>query len=100
MSYLCLTRKQGESIFIGENNEIEIIIVSSGNRSGGQVKLGIKADSSIPIMRSELLKKENDYEKKNIFRNATASCVRDIPLTTTTKKVPVERKENTTPMGD
>lgn len=52
-SGLSLTRKVGEKIFIGENNEIEITVKSM---SQGQVKLQFKADISIPIKRDNIIK--------------------------------------------
>ncbi|CAH0344850.1 carbon storage regulator CsrA [Bacillus sp. CECT 9360] len=46
---LILTRKNGESIKIGDN--IEITIVSAKN---DQVKIGIKAPKEIEVVRNEL----------------------------------------------
>ncbi|RFU63946.1 carbon storage regulator CsrA [Peribacillus glennii] len=46
---LVLTRKNGETIKIG--NDIEITIISSKN---DQVKIGIKAPKEIEIVRKEL----------------------------------------------
>ena len=45
---LALSRKEGESIVIGNNIEITILEVK-----GDQVKLGIAAPKSIPIYRKE-----------------------------------------------
>jgi len=47
---LVLTRKNGESILIGD--EIEITILSTKN---DQVKIGIKAPKSTEIIRKELI---------------------------------------------
>ncbi|MBO5509532.1 MAG: carbon storage regulator CsrA [Lachnospiraceae bacterium] len=46
---LALSRKQGESIMIG--NDIEITILES---KGDQVKIGISAPKSVPIYRKEI----------------------------------------------
>ncbi|RFU67423.1 carbon storage regulator CsrA [Bacillus sp. V59.32b] len=46
---LILTRKNGESIKIGDN--IEITIVSAKN---DQVKIGIKAPKEVEVIRNEL----------------------------------------------
>ena len=46
---LALTRKEGESIIIGDN--IEIMVIAS---RGNYVRLGIKAPRSIPVHRKEI----------------------------------------------
>lgn len=48
---LVLTRKEQESISIGENIEIVVVEVSEG-----KVKLGIKAPKDISILRTEIRK--------------------------------------------
>jgi carbon storage regulator len=48
---LVLSREKGESIFIGEHGEIKICIVDI---RGDKVRLGITADTSIPINREEI----------------------------------------------
>jgi carbon storage regulator len=61
---LVLSRKNGESIKIGEN--IEITIISSKN---DQVKVGIKAPNNIEIYRSEIYDQiltENQQASKDI----------------------------------
>lgn len=47
---LVLTRKVGERISIGENQEIVITVV---NIRGERVRLGFEADASIPVHRTE-----------------------------------------------
>lgn len=47
---LVISRKAGESIFIGD--DIEVIIVEAQN---GKVKLGINAKSNIRILRKEIV---------------------------------------------
>lgn len=51
---LVLTRKAGETIFIGDN-----IAVTISTIRGNQVKVAIKAPKEIAIMREELLE-DND----------------------------------------
>lgn len=46
---LALSRRQGESIMIGEDIEISVLSISKD-----QVKLGINAPRSIPIHRKEI----------------------------------------------
>lgn len=54
---LVLSRKLGEKIIIGDN-----IILSIVEIRGDKIRIGIEADRSIPIFRSELLDriKNND----------------------------------------
>ncbi|UYZ21611.1 carbon storage regulator CsrA [Mesobacillus jeotgali] len=61
---LVLTRKNGETIKIGD--DIEITIVSSKN---DQVKIGIKAPKNIEILRKEIyeqIQEENQNASKDI----------------------------------
>lgn len=46
---LALSRKQGESIVIGNNIEITVLEVK-----GDQIKLGITAPKSVPVYRKEI----------------------------------------------
>ena len=46
---LALSRKQGESIVIG--NKIEITVLEA---KGDQVKIGISAPKSVPVYRKEI----------------------------------------------
>ena len=46
---LILQRKEGESLFIGDEIEVSVISVDSG-----KVRLAIRAPKSISILRSEL----------------------------------------------
>lgn len=48
---LILTRKEGESILIGEGVEIKILEISQGT-----VKIGIEAPKNVKVVRKELLK--------------------------------------------
>jgi carbon storage regulator len=47
---LVIRRRAGESVFIGEEAEIEILEVT-----GSQVKLGIRAPKHITVLRKEVL---------------------------------------------
>lgn len=61
---LVLTRKNGESIKIGD--DIEITIVSVKN---DQVKIGIKAPKSVEVFRKEIfdqIQMENQQASKDI----------------------------------
>ncbi len=49
---LVLTRKEGQSIFIG--NDIEVVVTKIG---GGQVSIGVQAPASVSIYRGELYQK-------------------------------------------
>ena len=46
---LALSRKQGESIVIGNNIEITLL-----EAKGDQVKIGISAPKSVPVYRKEI----------------------------------------------
>ena len=46
---LALSRKQGESVVIGNNIEITVL-----EAKGDQVKIGISAPKSVPVYRKEI----------------------------------------------
>ena len=50
---LVLTRRKEEVIVIGDNIRIEVVEIE-----GNRVKLGIAAPPDVPIVRQELLKRE------------------------------------------
>lgn len=52
---LVLTRKQGESIQIGDNIRIEVTRIQ-----GNRVSIAIQAPPEVPILREELLKPSED----------------------------------------
>ncbi len=61
---LALSRKQGESIMIGNDIELTILEVK-----GEQVKVGISAPKSIPVYRKEIymqIREENKEAAQNI----------------------------------
>jgi carbon storage regulator len=52
---LVLSRRAGESILIG--GEIEVVILGT---DGGQVRVGIRAPRTIPVLRKELIQEDPD----------------------------------------
>lgn len=50
---LVLTRREGESLIIGDDVKLTILAVK-----GGQVRVGIEAPKSVAIHREELLQEE------------------------------------------
>lgn len=70
---LVLSRKQGQSILIGDDIKITITGYRDGAGAishpiGISVSVGIDAPRDIPIMREELI---NPYEKKPIINDIT-----------------------------
>lgn len=55
---LVLDRKSGQSVIV--NGPAKIVVIRT---SSGRIKLGIEADKSVKILRSELLEVENDRDK-------------------------------------
>lgn len=61
---LALSRKQGESIVIGNNIEITVL-----EAKGDQVKIGISAPKSVPVYRKEIyaqIREENREAVANL----------------------------------
>ncbi len=58
---LALSRKQGESIMIGNNIEITVLEVK-----GEQIKIGINAPKSIPVYRKELYSQIQDANRETV----------------------------------
>lgn len=58
---LALSRKQGESIIVGNDIEITILEIK-----GDQVKVGIDAPKSVPVYRKELYVQITDANKEAI----------------------------------
>lgn len=54
---LVISRKEGESVLIG--NDVEIVVVGTGSR----VKIGIRAPLDLKVVRTELLTPE-EYRKR------------------------------------
>ena len=65
---LALSRKQGESIVIGNNIEITVL-----EAKGDQVKIGISAPKSVPVYRKEIyaqIQEENREAVANLDRKS------------------------------
>lgn len=60
---LALSRKQGESIIVGNDIEITILEIK-----GDQVKVGINAPKSVPVYRKELYVQITDANKEAIWQ--------------------------------
>lgn len=61
---LVLTRRQQESVIIGEHGEIKITVLRI---NGNQVKIGIDAPKELPINRQEIyerIKAQEDLTEK------------------------------------
>lgn len=66
--YLKLTRQVGQSVFIGENNEIEVKLLdiySYHNNGVFQAAIGIMAPRHIPIVRPEIIDYNNKFKYFN-----------------------------------
>ncbi|ECQ6531987.1 carbon storage regulator CsrA [Campylobacter jejuni] len=72
---LILSRKENESIIIGEG--IEIKVVQTGK---GYVKIGIEAPKSLMILRKELVQQVKDENLHSVVQN-------DIKLDDLSKKL-------------
>jgi carbon storage regulator len=48
---LILTRRPGETIFVGENKEVQITVLGV---KGNQVRVGISAPKNVPVHREEV----------------------------------------------
>jgi carbon storage regulator CsrA len=63
---LVLTRKQQESLLIGDNIKVSIVRVR-----GNSIQLGIEAPKSVRVMRSELLDRE---QASSLKESPAGSC--------------------------
>lgn len=70
MIMLALSRKQGESIVVGNDIEITILEIK-----GDQVKIGIKAPKSVPVYRKELYVQITDANREAIKQ---ADAIKDL----------------------
>lgn len=70
---LALSRKQNESIIIGNNIEITILEVK-----GDQVKLGINAPKSIPIYRKEIYIQIQEANKEAVTSDANMEAIKGL----------------------
>ncbi len=72
---LVLTRKSGESLYLGDDIIITVVDVRKG-----QVKIGVSAPDSVKIFRKELyekIKREN-IEAARIGNNSVADLVKQL----------------------
>jgi len=58
MTMLILTRKEGETITIGEDIQIKVLAVQ-----GGKVRLGIEAPREVSVNREEVLQRGEAAKK-------------------------------------
>lgn len=65
---LVLTRKAGESLYIGQDISVTIVKVN-----GHQVRLKIDAPREVPILREELLHREFDLDLDDLMLNSGSS---------------------------
>lgn len=72
---LIIRRGCGESLFIGDDVEIEVL-----NISHSQVKLGIRAPKSIPVLRKEVLTtlEANRAASRTVLTGPLASVIEQI----------------------
>lgn len=61
---LVLSRKVGETIWVGDN--VEIIITEI---KGDQIKLGIQAPKSVEVVRGELRTEVSESNTESVIRN-------------------------------
>ena len=70
---LALSRKQGESIIVGNDIEITILEIK-----GDQVKVGINAPKSVPVYRKELYVQIIDANKEAIRQADAIKNLKDL----------------------
>ncbi len=70
---LALSRKQGESIIVGNDIEITILEIK-----GDQVKVGINAPKSVPVYRKELYVQITDANKEAIRQADAITNLKDL----------------------
>lgn len=70
---LALSRKQGESIMIGNDIEITLIDIK-----GDQVKIGISAPKSVPIYRKEIYLSIEQENKEAMQGEGTVEALKKL----------------------
>ena len=70
---LALTRKNNESIIIGNDIEITVLEVK-----GDQVKLGIAAPKSVPIYRKEIYIQIQEANKESVISEANVAELKEL----------------------
>ena len=59
---LILTRRPGESLVIGDDPKVEIIVLST---RGNQVRIGINAPKDVSVYREEIYNRIKEMEGKS-----------------------------------
>lgn len=70
---LALSRKQGESIIVGNDIEITILEVK-----GEQVKIGISAPKSVPIYRKEIYISIQESNKEAVESTGSLDAIKEM----------------------
>lgn len=70
---LALSRKQGESIMIGNDVEITILEIK-----GDQIKIGIAAPKSVPIYRKEIYVSIQEANKEAATSDGSVDALKDL----------------------
>lgn len=70
---LALSRKQSESIMIGNDIEITVLEIK-----GDQVKLGINAPKSVPIYRKEIYVSIQEANKEAVTSEGSVEALKKI----------------------
>ncbi len=66
---LVLTRRAGESVFLGDDIKVTAVRVR-----GGQVRLAIEAPGSVPVVREELCRSRPSERKRLSHRASRADA--------------------------
>lgn len=82
---LVLTRKEGETIAIGDEIEIKVLRID-----GDQIRLGIVAPRQLTVLRGELLKEINQETAEAASSKITAAAAKLKDLAAVTR-VPVKK---------
>ncbi len=70
---LALSRKQGESVIVGNDIEFTILEIK-----GEQVKVGVSAPKSVPVYRKELYLQIKDANKEAIAQANAMEGIKDL----------------------
>lgn len=70
---LALSRKNNESIIIGNDIEITVLEIK-----GDQVKIGISAPKSVPIYRKEIYVQIEDSNREAAKSNVSIDAIKDL----------------------
>jgi carbon storage regulator len=71
---LVIRRRAGESLYIGDNVEVEILEIEAS-----QVKIGIRAPREVPVVRSEIrLTAQENRSASNLPEGAMDELLRNL----------------------